>query len=90
MINRESGLGVEVCRANPPAGSAVTAAAADLEILAGWLPLPGSQNLSAVPGGRCLVGAPARQGGVGWDGLRKGPEVGEGVGPHLMGPAINS
>ncbi len=75
--------------ANPPAGSAETAAA-DLVILAGWLPLPGSQNQPAVPGGRCLVGAPARQGGAGWDGLRKGHGVGEGVAPHLMGPAINN
>ena len=86
---RDSGLGVEVCMANSPAGSAETAAA-DLVILAGWLPLPGSQNQSAVPGGSCIPWAMARQGGVGWDGLRKGPGVGEGVGPHLMGPAINS
>ncbi len=49
--------------ANPPAGSA-----ADPVTLAGWLPLPGSQSQPAVPGGRCLVWAMARQGGVGWDG----------------------
>lgn len=89
MTIRDSGLGVEVCMANPPAGSAGTAAA-DLVILAGLLPLPGSQNRPAVPGGRCFVGATARQGSVGWDGLRKGPRVGEGVSPHLMGPAMKS
>ncbi len=75
--------------ANPPADFAETAAA-DLVILAGWLPLPGSQSQPAVPGGRCLDWARARQGGVGWDGLRQGLGVGEGVAPHLMGPAINS
>ena len=75
--------------ANPPAGSAETAAA-DLVTLAGRLPLPGSQNQPAVPEGHCLVSAMARQGGVGWAGLRKGPGVGVVKGPHLMGPAINS